>query len=300
MIVLRLASTALGPRWWRVTECRMDNGAPEPPPIAHWAGVLGRRMLVAQRLGVPNERDQDLYAVLMLFAESMHKLLRAREGLLKQLVTMLSALGDAPLSDPSAASGAVASASAGASGAATAAGAAGAAAAASASADLDEATSSATAMAVSAGGGAAGDDDAGATGDLSAEMQEALAALDANIRQQSSLLAALHGASGMLSLRSPMMSAYSFLLCYPYIPDLVRLAQIGGQVYLPPIFAESGIGLSAADVDRGRALLLRDWGPGVGVEHAAAAAAAGGGGAGAAAAAAAAAAASPAAATRDD
>jgi hypothetical protein len=217
-----------------------------------------------------------------------------------------------------------------------------------------------------AGGAAA----AGAAGMLSAEMEEAVEELHANIKQQvgrgfrgargapasglphpwtpgrahapstagaspdrcapastptpappsphhaqANLLSSLHGAAALLGLRNPILIANSFVTCYPWIPDMVKLVrgwglgkgggdsgvgalllargldsalapgpmasseaaafgrspgaharrppdasarlparpqtQVGGEICLPPIFFQAGIGLPAPDVQDG-------------------------------------------------
>jgi len=62
----------------------------------------------------------------------------------------------------------------------------------------------------------------------------------------------LHGASAILAIRNPILLSHMFVASYPYLPDTVKAAQLGGGVYFPPIFYKAGVGLSADDVDIGR------------------------------------------------
>lgn len=51
---------------------------PQPASVDHWTRFIAKRVEVCQRLGLSFERDQELMAVVMLFAESMHKVRGAR------------------------------------------------------------------------------------------------------------------------------------------------------------------------------------------------------------------------------
>jgi len=61
----------------------------------------------------------------------------------------------------------------------------------------------------------------------------------------------LQGAAGILAMRNPVLLSHMVVASYPYLPNTVKLAQLSAGVYFPPIFYESGIGLSADDVDIG-------------------------------------------------
>jgi hypothetical protein len=62
----------------------------------------------------------------------------------------------------------------------------------------------------------------------------------------------LHGASGILAIRSPLLFSHMFVASHPWIPDMLKATQAGGGIFFPPIFYESGIGLPASDVVKAR------------------------------------------------
>ncbi|KIZ01111.1 hypothetical protein MNEG_6849 [Monoraphidium neglectum] len=278
MSTMRAMAQALGPAWWNVAECRMDTGEHSPAPVEHWVSFLAARQAALARFKIGLGRDRELLAVVMMFTESMHKLLLSRERLMRHLVTTLTATGDAPVAQlPH--SGALgrqrlqgdASLGAGA-------GAAAAAAAASRAQDLWEQwrrrqqpqegggpagqvwemVAQGSAQAQRQGGDEGCGDEPSILDDRFCEIQETLDDLAQNIRQQSNLLASLHGASALIAQRTPLLLAQNFVLNYPYLPDMVKTVQVSGRIYLPPIFLKSGIGLSAEDVDRGATALAEE------------------------------------------
>lgn len=74
---------------------------------------------------------------------------------------------------------------------------------------------------------------------------------------QANLLAMLHGAAGLLAQRTPLVAAHMFVLSYPWLPDLVKLVQLGGHIHLPKTFFDLGIGFSYDEVELGAAWLKK-------------------------------------------
>ena len=46
---------------------------PQPATVQHWLTVITKRVMLARRLKLPVQLDQDILAILLLFSESMHK-----------------------------------------------------------------------------------------------------------------------------------------------------------------------------------------------------------------------------------
>ncbi|KAI8463375.1 MAG: hypothetical protein J3K34DRAFT_444189 [Monoraphidium minutum] len=63
----------------------------------------------------------------------------------------------------------------------------------------------------------------------------------------------LHGASALIGQRTPLLVCHTFLAAWPYLPNMVKAMQLGANIYLPRIFFDSGVGLSAAELERGAA-----------------------------------------------
>jgi hypothetical protein len=370
--------------------------APQPASVEHWLSVVAKRHMVGARLGISAELDRELFAVSLLFAESMHKvrvrlwggaarekarpgacearsapraaaarpagkrrpfvpgtprtstqpsvsdpppdkharahlppqLLRARERLLQELVSRLSAMGDHPVAELMLGSHPDGAAAA----------------AARARAASDAAASSMTCAAPLEAARAAGAPPSGAPSgdstsggvvtDLPGEAQEVLEQLEGSMQHQvgglarptrrraraaacsqggrgrtarclararhaarapswqchawgrrahllllllllllplpqialsqrappppqpqAHLLATLHGAAALLTGRHPLLAAHGMVNTWPWLPDMVSMVQLSSQVCLPPIFFQSGIGLTPADVEEGHAKL---------------------------------------------